>query len=97
MTEICSLKRLVIYKSFRLKTLYLFDLFVIPSNNIEQWLIARQRIGKQNNDASNENWKGMEYNRIIRNMKLYSKFECISLLFRAEWFFKGFCCRLQNF
>jgi hypothetical protein len=32
----------------------LFNPGVIPSNNIEQWLIARQRIGKQNNDASNE-------------------------------------------
>ena len=70
---------------------------VIPSNNIEQWLIARQRIGKQNNDASNENWKGREYNRIIKNMKSYSKFECISLLFRAECLFEEFCCRLQKF
>ena len=35
---------------------------MISSNNIEQWLAARQRIGKQNNDASNENWnlKGMQ-------------------------------------
>ena len=26
---------------------------VIPSNNIEQWLIARQRIGKQNEKSYN--------------------------------------------
>ena len=47
-------------------------LLFFPSNNIEQWLIARQRIGKQNNDASNENWKGREYKGIIKNMKSYS-------------------------
>ena len=72
----------------------MFDPFVIPSNNIEQWLIARQRIGKQNNDASNENWKGREYNRIIKKIKSYSKLEYISLLFRAECFVEGFRCRL---
>ena len=52
----------------------MFDPFVFLSNSVEQWLIARQRIGKQNNDASNENWKGREYNGIIKNIKSYSKF-----------------------